>query len=62
MNLNKYGEIAKNEIFKTEELRKEIKIDEFVIMPNHLHLIIVIENDDNIDNLTVGNTGPCSLQ
>ena len=54
--LNDYGEIAKNEILKTEEIRKEIKIDIFVIMPNHLHLLVVIENEN-----TVGNTGPCSL-
>jgi len=50
MILNEYGEIMKNEILKTRNIRKEIKIDEFVIMPNHLHLIIIIENT----NVTVG--------
>ncbi len=44
MFLNDYGKIVKNEIFKTPELRQEIKIDDFVIMPNHLHLIIIIQN------------------
>lgn len=65
MILNEYGKIVENEILKTEELRKEIKIDIFVIMPNHIHLIIIIEN--NLKNeIThtdiVRNTGPCSLQ
>lgn len=55
MILNECGKIAEKEIMKTEEIRKEIKIDIFVIMPNHLHLIMVIDNP-------VGNTGPCSLQ
>ncbi|MBT3726413.1 hypothetical protein HOG21_01590 [bacterium] len=32
------------EILKTEKLRKEIKIDKFIIMPNHIHLIIQIYN------------------
>ena len=44
--LNEYGNIVLNEILKTEELRKEIKIDEFVIMPNHLHLIVIIDQDE----------------
>ncbi len=44
MILNGYGKIVKNEIFKTPQLRQEIKIDDFVIMPNHLHLIIIIKN------------------
>lgn len=60
MILNEYWKIAENEILKTEEIRKEIKIDIFVIMPNHLHLLVVIGNDVNTE--IVGNTGPCSLQ
>lgn len=54
MILNEYGRIIEKEIIKTEEIRKEIKINNFVIMPNHLHLIIEIEN--------VGNAGPHSLR
>jgi len=40
--LNKYGEIVKDEWIKTEKIRKNIKIDKFVIMPNHIHGIIII--------------------
>lgn len=42
MNLNKYGEIAKKEWYKTGEIRPDINLPEFVIMPNHLHGIIEI--------------------
>ena len=44
MKLNKYGEIVKNEWLKTPQIRKYIDLDEFQIMPNHLHAIIVINN------------------
>ena len=44
--LNEYGRIVEKEILKTEEIRKNIKIDKFVIMPNHIHLIIEIIMDD----------------
>lgn len=35
----------------------DVKLDEFVIMPNHIHGIIIIENPNN-----VGNNNYCSLQ
>ncbi len=43
MHLSKYGKIVKDEWIKTETIRQNIKIDKFVIMPNHIHGIIVIE-------------------
>ncbi|HNT18392.1 MAG TPA: transposase [Acidobacteriota bacterium] len=42
MELNAYGIIAWNEWEKTGELRRVVKIDSFVIMPNHLHGILTI--------------------
>ena len=59
MILNEYGRIVKNEIFQTENIRKEIFIDEFIIMPNHIHLIIIIKNESSNP---VGNAGLHSLQ
>ncbi len=44
MILNEYGEIVQEEINKTEEIRKKIKIDSLVIMPNHIHMVIEIVN------------------
>lgn len=42
MVLNEYGKIAEEEWLNTEKIRKNIKLGAFVIMPNHLHGIIVI--------------------
>lgn len=47
MQLNRWGEIARTEWFKTAELRPYVKLHEgeFVVMPNHIHGIIwVVEN------------------
>lgn len=44
MILNETGEIAHNEWMKTELLRDNVQLDEFVIMPNHIHGIIEILN------------------
>lgn len=40
MILNKYGQIAYNEWMKTPEIRPNVKLHEFVVMPNHIHGII----------------------
>ena len=42
MKINRYGKIAEKEWFRTEDLRPNIKLHEFIIMPNHLHGIIEI--------------------
>src|SRR5665213_1286986 len=46
MVLNELGQVAYDEWLKTPELRPNVFLDVFVIMPNHMHGIIVI-NDDN---------------
>ena len=40
--LSKIGEIAKQELLEVEKHYNNIKIDKYVIMPNHIHLIINI--------------------
>ena len=52
MQLNELGKIAYDEWFKTAELRPYVELfeDDFVVMPNHVHGIIRIENDDKIGN------------
>jgi putative transposase len=42
MTLNSNGKIALDEWFKTEVLRPNIKLHEFIVMPNHIHGIINI--------------------
>ncbi|MGR3218205.1 MAG: transposase [Candidatus Anammoxibacter sp.] len=54
--LNEFGEIAFNEWEKSSEIRSEIALDEFVVMPNHLHGIVII-NNDNEKNIGLGGSG-----
>lgn len=50
MQLNELGKIAQDEWFKTAELRPYVELfeDDFVVMPNHAHGIIWIENEPAI--------------
>jgi len=43
MILNEYGEIVHDEWIKTGLIRKEIEIDEFIVMPNHFHGIVFLQ-------------------
>ena len=45
MNLSTIGEIAAEEWQKTEQIRHNVTLDDWVVMPNHIHGIIVIENE-----------------
>ncbi len=40
--LTNYGEIANKHLMKMSDFYENIKIDKFVIMPNHIHLLIRI--------------------
>jgi REP element-mobilizing transposase RayT len=42
VRLNQFGEIVREEWLRTEQIRPEIRIDEFVVMPNHMHGVIII--------------------
>jgi putative transposase len=43
--LNQNGKIVRTEWAKTPVIRPNVSLDEFVIMPNHLHGIIIIDNN-----------------
>lgn len=43
MQLNEIGQIASDEWLRSVEIRQEIEFDAWVIMPNHVHGIVVIE-------------------
>jgi REP element-mobilizing transposase RayT len=43
MILNDYGKIVDDEWLKTKELRKNVDLDDYVIMPNHFQGILIIE-------------------
>ena len=42
--LNEYGNIVNDEWIKSGYKRNEIELDEFVIMPNHMHGVIIIND------------------
>jgi REP element-mobilizing transposase RayT len=44
MQLSAVGEIVAEEWQKTAQLRSYIELDEWIVMPNHLHGIIIINN------------------
>lgn len=55
MQLSEIGKIAAEEWHNTGKVREKVKLDEWVIMPNHLHGIVIIQNDDkNVE--TYGHT------
>ena len=44
MVLNQSGKVVREEWVLSEEIRQEIELDEFIIMPNHLHGIIMMKH------------------
>jgi REP element-mobilizing transposase RayT len=57
--LNAFGEIVHKEWMKTIDIRREIALDEFVVMPNHFHAIVTIVE---CGNGLVGATGRSPLR
>ena len=55
--LNEFGRIVEDEWQKSSTIRREIELDAFVVMPNHIHGIVNIVDGD------VGATGrsPCAI-
>ena len=45
MQLNAFGSIVADEWMKSAAIRAEIELDEFVVMPNHIHGIVMIMDD-----------------
>lgn len=55
MHLSPIGEIVNQEWNISFDMREELFCDNFVIMPNHIHAILRIENDGVIsDDIVVG--------
>jgi len=55
------GKIIEKEWMKTAEIRKNITLDEFKVMPNHFHGIIIIDNEYITSNEKIINWKPNSL-
>lgn len=59
IRLNEYGTVVVEEWQRSGTIRKEIVLDVFVVMPNHIHGIIMISDDNHG---SVGVTGRSPLQ
>ncbi len=51
MKLSWLGEIVRDEWLKTGAIRSDIRLDEFVIMPNHVHAVIWIMEHRYLDDV-----------
>jgi REP element-mobilizing transposase RayT len=49
MQLSDIGIIVAQEWQKTPQIRPNVKLDRWVVMPNHLHGIIIINNDNPVE-------------
>ncbi|MDQ7009915.1 MAG: hypothetical protein Q9M94_06495 [Candidatus Gracilibacteria bacterium] len=49
MILNEYGEIVEKYYLEISEHFKNIVLDEFIIMPNHIHFVIILNNQDIVN-------------
>jgi len=58
MVLNDYGETAEELWLEIPKHFEDVELDEHIIMPNHVHGIIIIDSDEE----PVGNRHACSLQ
>jgi len=71
MYLNEFGQIVRDEWLKSFEIRHEIVLDEFVILPDHFHAIVWIVDSNNqfdctdgqfVNELSVGANGHSPLR
>ncbi|WP_281310383.1 transposase [Flavobacterium flavigenum] len=58
IQLSEMGKIVQKEFLQSFEIRNELFVHEYIIMPNHLHMIVEIwhpgnESNDLIDNVNV---------
>ncbi len=71
MRLNECGNIVKEEWLKTGILRPYLAMDEFVVMPNHVHGIVIIDSNGSrgiaryapteTTTSQFGHLSPCSI-
>ncbi|RXQ89510.1 transposase [Ancylomarina salipaludis] len=60
MVLNDFGKIVEAELIKSADMRQELQLGAFVVMPNHIHAIIIL-NDiaDDANTETHGRASVC---
>jgi REP element-mobilizing transposase RayT len=58
VELTEYGKIISKEIAETHLHYKNIVIDKFVVMPNHIHMIVFVRNENDEKNGAPGASRP----
>ena len=59
MVLSEIGKIVWDEWFVSEKIRDNIFLDQFIVMPNHIHGIVIIDNDRDVASQRLcGNATP----
>ena len=48
IKLTKVGKIVEKSIINLEKIYNNITIDEYIVMPNHIHIIIIINEKNNL--------------
>ncbi len=63
MWLSDFGKIVETEWLRSFAIRRELTCDEYIIMPNHLHAIIIIDQSQStIDSNSESESGSGSVQ
>ncbi|MEM8860132.1 MAG: transposase [Chloroflexota bacterium] len=62
MRLNDWGQIVVRELKETERKRDNVMLDEFICMPNHVHIIFWLLLDDDEIDVGVQRAGPIKAQ
>jgi len=57
MSLSEIGEIVKQEWLRTPTIRSNVELDEFVVMPDHFHGIIILHAERNGEHEQDSNCG-----
>ena len=62
MSLNQIGKIVAEEWLKSAEIRQEIELDKWIIMPNHVHGLVLINQNFNDTSASFKGTSLVPLQ
>ncbi|WP_254568739.1 transposase [Oscillatoria sp. HE19RPO] len=62
MHLNHLGQIVQVEWLKSAEMRPNIRLDEWVVMPNHLHGIVWILEAKELQKTDLSHGLPCEYE
>lgn len=55
VKLSSIGKIIESNLIRISQVYPSVKVDQFVIMPNHLHIIFILEDVDDALNATSTN-------